>query len=288
MPLTMQDYQERVVAWAEGQPNVRAVIVQGSLARSQAVGHRFSDLDIDLYLADPRPLLHSEDWLHDIGEVWVCLPLDNAELDIAPTRLTWFADGQKVDFCLNAVADLAAQAAAEELNVAYQRGYRVLVDKDGLAAQLPPSPFTNPPSPKPTPAEFDFVIREFWYEALHVAQYILSRELWVVKFRDASMKNCLLQMMAWHAQMQQGWQLNIKPVGKGMAGWVDPATWRAVQGIWSHVDPADSWRALRATLVLFGRLARATAEVLGYDYAAERYAALADYIEGLCAEDDRR
>lgn len=286
MPVSMKHFEERVIAWAKTQPHVRAVIVVGSMARPTGSTTRWSDLDVELICTDINPYLSSETWLDQIGEVWVCLPLWND--GVYPTRLVWFAGGEKVDFSLHRVEDLARRVEADELREEYRRGYRILLDKDGLAARLAPSPFEHPPKPKLTFEEFDFVVREFWYEALHVAQYIRGRNLWVVKFRDATMKHDLLQMMEWHAMARHGWDYDTNRTGKYFAEWTDRETWQAVHTIWGNFDPADSWRALLATLALFGRLADETAGHLGYDYAAARYAAITTYIQNLYAEDDLR
>ena len=88
--------------------------------------------------------------------------------------------------------------AGGQLSDEYRRGYHVALDKDGLYPQLPPSPRIFPQPSAPSPEQVAACLNEFWFEAIHVAQFIRRREFWVVKFRDWTMKTMLLQVLEWH------------------------------------------------------------------------------------------
>ena len=279
MPESMQSYQHKIVAWAQANPSVRAVIMTGSMARPTAPKTRWSDLDIELYFDDPTPYVASEEWIYGFGEVWVILPLENPGWH--PTRLTWFAGGEKVDFSVKSVNSLQHMIEADELSEMYQRGYQVLVDKDGLAAQLAPSPFKRPTPQSPTFEDFDFTVREFWFEAMHVAQYIAARELWTVKFRDAEVKYALLRMLEWHGQFVLG--NTVYHTGKRMVEWSD--TWDEVHNIWSHFSALDSWLAFHKTIALFDRVGRDVAAKLDFVYPVERVDKMKAYMQDLYTED---
>lgn len=279
MPHSMQHLEERIVAWAQTQPFIRALIVEGSMARAGETTE-WSDLDVNVFATDNMHYFHGESWLDAIGEVWVCLPLENEGW--VPTRLTWFAGGEKVDFALYPLAMLQDWVDNQTLSEGYQRGYRILLDKDGLAAQLPPSPAQRPPLPRPTPEAFDFTVREFWFESLHVAQGIRARDLWAAKFRGGTMRHCLLQMLEWHAQSRGETPSHI---GKYLSWWTDQETWQELHQVWGHFNAADSWRAHLAVLDVFTRLTVAVAGWLGYPYDAPRYARIAAYSRNLYAGD---
>lgn len=280
----MQDLIERIITWAGTQDAVRAVVLTGSLTRANTPKTRFSDVDVELILTDVAQYTESEAWLNAIGEVWLCFPLENG--DDEPTRLVWFAGGKKIDFTLASVDKLQQMADAHRLSDYYELGYQLLVDKDGWAEKLPLPSYPPPTVQKPTAQQFDFVVKEFWFEATHVSQYIHAREMWVVKFRDWTMKSDLLQMMEWHTGTQHNWVVNTRHIGKGIAGWLDPEFLKSLHGIWGEFDAASSWRALLALLPLFRRLATETAAVLGYEYPADVDAKITAYIESLYAEDD--
>jgi len=54
-----------------------------------------------------------------------------------------------------------------------------------------------------------------------------------------------------------------------MESWVEPETWKTLQGCFAHFDAEDSWNALFRVFKLFSRIARETAKMLGYDYPEE-------------------
>jgi aminoglycoside 6-adenylyltransferase len=148
----------------------------------------------------------------------------------------------------------------------YQRGYRLLVDKDGLAARLPPCPYTPRPAPRPTPAEFQQSVELFWYGALQAAKTLRRGDLWSVKVGDANLKRSLLELLEWHARATRGWDTDTWHGGRFLLEWTDPETRAALDGLFAHFDAADSWWALRNTLALYRRLAPATAAALGCPY----------------------
>jgi aminoglycoside 6-adenylyltransferase len=106
--------------------------------------------------------------------------------------------GLKADIQIRPTGALAgiAEGGLDDL---YERGYAVLADPSGLAARLP-APSGRPPRLRPpTDAELRDGCLEFWYEAAHIPKLLARGELWVVKFRDGTMKRMLLWPGPHHA-----------------------------------------------------------------------------------------
>lgn len=122
----------RVVAWAGQHPQVRALVLTGSRARDDGSVDEVSDYDLELFTTDRAALEESNAWLEEFGHVWVCLPTTRSEDGRYRTRLTVYENGLKADFSVAPVALLEDFVQRERLNDLYDRGYRVLVDKDGL------------------------------------------------------------------------------------------------------------------------------------------------------------
>jgi aminoglycoside 6-adenylyltransferase len=200
-----------------------------------------------------------------VWELLACLPLHE---EVGPVFIALYDGGEKVDFHFYTVAELERQVEAQRLNPAFERGYHILVDKDRLAAQLPPPDSAPPPQVKPGEAEFATQVSAFWIGALYVARQIRRRNLWVAKYRDWTAKESLLKMMEWHAQARGGWQVDTWRSGHFLSQWSDRATLEALQGTFGVYTARDSWRALFEMMALFERLAAATAEELGYQVDA--------------------
>ena len=260
------EWLDKIVHWARGQGPIRAVVVTGSLARNDGTVDEWSDLDLQIIASDFAQYLYDDSWLDGLGEVWIRFPLEPT----APYRLVWFAGGKKVDFQFISIAALQEMTKSGELSAEYQRGYIVALDKDKICQNLPPPPYVFPQDELPDAEALHKVINEFWFEAMHVAQFIRRREFWVVKFRDWTMKTSLLQVLAWHARAADP-TVNTWLIGRRIRGWVDDETYATLEGIWPSWDAAELWRSLLMQIELFHRLSMELTQRLGYPYPAETY-----------------
>jgi aminoglycoside 6-adenylyltransferase len=284
--MIIPDYEPlkaKIIVWAKTQPAIRAVILVGSQARLDHPADEWADLDLQVFATDFSPYLSSTGWLDNFGTVWVCIPYQPA--DSEPQRLALFEGGYKVDFHFFPMGELLSMVQAQTLDEVYCRGYDPILDKDGLAAQLPPP---SKPSPHARPAEDVFLscINLFWYGAWVGAKAIRRRDLWFVKAGDWRLKGHLLEMMEWHAQSLHGWDYDTWYGGKYLTDWIDPQSKRSLDHIFGHFDSIDSWRALSATLDLFRRLAQETAQRLGYAYPAALDERVTLYVEMLYRRDN--
>ena len=267
---------QRVVEWANRQPDIIALIITGSHARRDDMVDELSDYDLDVFATNPERYTSSAGWMREMGEVWVYLPLMSSRG--CPTRLAIFEGGLKVDFSIFPVKWLEDSVSSQKLSQLYDRGYRALVDKRDLAAHLPAPSYESPARAQPTEAEFRAAIEEFWFEAAQIPKYLQREDLWVVKHRDWTMKELLLQMLEWHVISINGEHSDVWHAGTRMKDWVRPDVWKDLHEVFGLFDAADSWRALLATVSLFRNLARETAENLGYQYPQQVDDAIGGYL----------
>ncbi len=272
---------DKIISWASQEEPIRAAVITGSFARSDGSTDEWSDLDLQIIASDFAQYLYDDSWLDALGEVWIRFPLKPD----APYRLVWFAGGKKVDFQFVGAAAIQAMAASGALSEEYQRGYIVALDKDKLCQNLPPSPHIFPQPELPNAAALRAVIDEFWFEALHVAQFIRRRDFWVVKFRDWTMKSNLLQLLEWRARAGHSPATNTWLLGRRIRDWVDDETYGALEGIWSSWDTAELWHSLLMQLELFRRLSLELTQQLNYPYPAETYSKIERYIRELRDKD---
>jgi aminoglycoside 6-adenylyltransferase len=266
MKANLKQLESLIVEWAKPQPQIRAAIVCGSTERLVNPGDEWADLDLEIYVTDLNEFLAGDAWLQKFGTVWTYLQLQE---DKGPVFLTLHDGGEKVDFHFFHLSELYRLVDAQQLHSAYDRGYRVVVDKDGLAARLPPALATPPVLEKPSESEFMFQVKAFWYGVLYVAKQIRRRNLWVVKYRDWTIKEGLLKMMEWHAQSIHKWQSDTWNDGHFLSQWTDAQTWASLHNTFGEFGVRSSWQALLATLDLFHRLASETAYDLGYRYPTD-------------------
>ena len=262
----LKQVEGKIVDWATHQPAIRAAIIAGSTQREVIPADEWSDLDLEFFVTDFDEFSLNLDWIGGFAPVWTYLQIDEPE---GPVFLVIYEGGEKVDFHFFQVNELERLVNAQELSGSQQRGYRIVMDKDGLAQKLPP-PLKTPPSVrKPNKDTFDFEVRTFWYGALYVSKQIRRRNLWVVKFRDWTMKETLLKIMEWYAQVTHNWEIDTWFGGHHIQAWVDDQTMHELHNVFGHFDSDDSWQALFATMNLYRRLATHVANDLGFNYPAE-------------------
>ena len=275
-------YFNRICEWASREDAIRAIVVTGSLARDDGSADAYSDLDIQVIATDINRYTADDRWLDGLGEVWIRFPLYKD----APYRLVWFSGGIKVDFQFVPLRHILPMIESGQLSDEYQRGYRVVLDKDDLYRHMPTSPRTFPQPPAPTAEAVHASINEFWFEAVHVAQFIRRREFWVVKYRDWTMKLNLLRMLEWHARARNQGAINTWLLGKRIRDWAGKEDYAAIRKIWTGWDAADLWDGLLLQLELFRRLSAELTSALEHDYADETYREIEAYIRRLWREDD--
>lgn len=259
----MDELLNNIIRWGEREPAIKVMILAGSYAGKQPKD-KLSDLDVAIFGNGLEAYVSDEAWMQELGEVWVWIPEKTREG--YPSQLVIFSGGRKADFSFVPTNVLEAFVEQQTLPELYDRGYKVLVDKVGIAGRLPPPKGQHHPAHKPTEVEFTDLVREFWFEAWHVAKHLYRQDLWHAKYRDWTTKELLLKMIEWYAQSKHGWNHDTRYLGIDMRQWLDAKTWQRLHQTFGRFDAEDSWQALEATMHVFGDLAREVARGLGYHY----------------------
>lgn len=279
----MADYTSRIKSWGHKRSEIRAILLAGSKARTNHPGDEWSDFDFEIYTTDYNEYFSKGTFINQFGETWIRLPKQTEDGD--PQFLVVFAGGQKVDFTFFPIDLLHQQVARQNLFDSQKRGYEVLIDKDGLAAQLPLPLTGSPIYQRPSAEKFKRTNESFWYSIIYQAKQIRRRNMWVVKQADRIIKDDLYQMLEWHAQATHNWQYETWHGGHFMQEWTEDANWRGLHRVYGHFDPIDSWQALFGSMNLFRKLAQATAQRLTYPYDQKMDDTITSYIQVLYEED---
>jgi len=308
--LSMEQIEQRFVAWAQTQPDIRAAIVAGSRARTDHPADRWSDLDITIITTRPKRYLAGTDWLGNIDDYWLTF-LEATATGGETERRVLFQGALDVDFPIlphsrtrlavrvvpllrrfpvlrrllpKGVSrrirdDIAATADS------YRRGFRVIVDKDGLAAKLPAIFAEAQPYRAPTEIEFREVVNDYWYHTVLTAKKLRRGELWWAKLCcDGHMKRLLLQMMEWHVRATNGPNYDTWQGGRFLEEWAGPRALAGLRHAFAHYEEDDIWRALLASMDLFRWLTVETADRLGYPYPTAADERVAEWVKTCLSE----
>jgi aminoglycoside 6-adenylyltransferase len=299
------DLEQRFVAWARARSDIRAAVVVGSRARSGHAADEWADLDIGFTTTQPRRYLQSDDWLGEIGNVWVAYhdpagvtrhvlyeggldaglaPIAHGQFQLA-TRLMPFL--RRFPFLYRLPAGRRLRDALAEAAEYYHRGGRVILDKDGVARRflslLPDVPLRHG---LPARAEFAEAVNEFWFAAVWTAKHLRRGELWWAKCSglDGRMKALLLRMAEWHAWATHGPDYDTWSGGRFLEEWADPRIVGGLRLAFAHYDAEDLGRGLLATMDLYRWVAVEVTQRLGHTYPAAADAHATEWVSNCLSE----
>lgn len=282
----------RVLRWAAGAADVRAVLLESSRARPGAPRDALTDYDLALLVTDPAAYAEPGDWVRVFGAPLLRVR-DVVEITAlagplpAPLRvqndMLLFADGAKIDFGIWPVTIARHIAEQGALPEEWDHAYQVLLDKDGLTRAWPAPTGDAYALRPPTAAEFQAAVEEFWWLCTYVAKNLWRDELLTAQVLfDYELRHLiLLRFVTWRVGLDSGWTARPGFFGRGLPGLMGAAlgdAWLISAG--SGSLPA-LWDALWRTIALFRELAQGIAKAMHYPYPAVLDAAMVEYLSGI-------
>jgi len=273
MPISSayQQMEEAIRLWAHLQTDVSFVLVVGSRARSEPPPDDWSDLDLIVYTESPERYTSDSGWLDNFGPVWMANLGQTGCGD--PEWQVIYEGGLKVDFVLAYSPDTGdAQALPRLINESpyrfvFQRGLRVLFDRQGSVEPVREAFRLAPAWTAPSEKEFNANIQSLFLSAMRTARLLKRGELWQAhQHFNCSLKDLLISMLEWHARSIHRPEKDTWYSGRYLSEWADPRAVAAIPATSAPYDESDQWRALISSLELYRWLAREVAMALAYTY----------------------
>jgi aminoglycoside 6-adenylyltransferase len=260
---------ERLVAWGEADPSIRAMILTSSRSRPDGRADLLSDYDVIVAVRDVAAFLADGAWQSRQGTPaarWG----DEAQLLGLGTsfRGVVYEDGLKIDYTIWPAELVRRVAEQTELPEGLDVGYRVLLDKDGgTAGWLQPTYRAHIPG-RPTEAEYQAVVEEFWWSSTYVAKSLWRGEAVFTKFvLEQDMKlGALRRMLEWRIEADHDWSIRPGAYGRGLERLLPADLWSELAASYVGIGIEENWEALLATAALFRRVAAEVGAELGYAY----------------------
>ncbi|MCJ7605576.1 MAG: aminoglycoside 6-adenylyltransferase [Dehalococcoidales bacterium] len=280
---------KKLIAWAEGKPSVRAMLLTSNRAVPDTVPDAFSDYDVIIVATDINEFL-DDSWLGDFGRV-LTVYRDPVRMESGFerfTRVTQYEDGLKIDFSVCPVGWLQYVAEQPILPEELDVGYRALLDKDNLAEDLKPPTYTAFIPTPPTPKEYHEAIENFFSNSAYVAKQICRGDLMatIATLDDRMKLHRIRQMLDWKIAIDTGWVLPSGAYGKGLKKRLDPETWAALEATWTGAGKTARWEALFRTIDLYRRVAKEVGASLGFTYPQDMDDRVAAYLRRIKARDE--
>jgi aminoglycoside 6-adenylyltransferase len=263
------DVLERLVSWGETHPSIRAMILTSSRAKRDSGADVLSDYDLIVAVRDAAEFAANDALASGYGQPLVRWG-DQSELYGMTTyfRGVIYEDGVKVDYTVwpDALLEQVTEEAAlpEDLDV----GYRVLLDKDARTSGWQPPTYRAHIPAKPTEAEYEALVDEFWWDTTYVAKSLWRGEVVFTKFMldyDAKFV-AMRRFLEWRIEVDHDWSLKPGAYGRGLEGLLPAEIWAELASTYVGTDVEENWNALFRTTALFRRVATEVGDALGYAY----------------------
>jgi len=291
MLTVIEKYEQLIIRsceWAKDREDGRALFVIGSRARVDHPADDWADLDLVVVTRTPEFNLSTTDWINALGKPMLTFIEPTATADEKERRVL-FEDMLDADFAIipseKAKSWLHAAEKREDisqLSNVFGRGTRILLDKDQFITKLKAAatPAEKQAPKKPSQQEFQDVVNDFLYHAVFTAKHLRRGELW---WTDLCL-NCRLQdlmktMIGWHALAKSDGKQDTWFRGRFLEEWAEPGLTDELRNTFAHYDKEDTRKALNASITLFSRIAKETAQKLGYSYPTDTETAIKAWIE---------
>lgn len=278
------DLTRRLIRWGTQRGDVRAMLLTSTLAVPGARVDSLSDHDVILVVRDIRPYLEDRQWIEDFGEVlvayWDPVAVDPGTGVEQSGNVVQYAAGHKIDFTLWPTGQLERIASSTSLPDELDAGYRVLIDKDGLADRLATPSYSAYSLRRPDDATYQLNVNDFFVGPPYVAKCILRGDLLPARWcLDYDMKHVYLRpMLEWRAACDHGWSIRIGALGKGLRRYLPADILSALENTYVGGGSEGDWEALFRTMALYGRVAREVGEHLGYRYPGNLDASVSTFV----------
>jgi aminoglycoside 6-adenylyltransferase len=277
---------DRIRKWAKTRCDLRVVVIVGSQARAQPPADEYSDLDLVLFCANPDVYAVHAGWAESIGAPWLAVRGTTGRGD-----LEWavvFEGGAKVDFVFTSLpeelrtAPLMALLQHSAYGFVYQRGARVLFDREHPEDENRILSFPGQAQSNPTYEEFCQAVQRFFLQGLRAARFLRRGELWrAARLINGGLKDPYLTLLEWHARSAQQPRSDTWYEGHFLEQWADPRALRELPGLFAACTPKDLWHALWASLEAMRWIAGETASQLGLVYPVDLDAQITQVIQSL-------
>ena len=264
---TEEEMLSLVLEFARSDDRIRAVVMNGSRANSNAGRDIFQDYDIAFFVTDVEPFREESRVVPHFG---VPLLVEKVEDQVyrpglRDGRYTYnvqFTDGNRIDMAFFPV-EMPERRPFDSLT-------RVLLDKDGLIPDLPNPSERSHFITEPTQKLYDDCCNTFCFTlGSHIPKTLWRRKLPLLKCHVDRLRKGLVLMLGWYIGVTKGFERSLGSEGRDLEKHLEPEDWREFERTYAGSDYDDIQESVLVTHRLFTRAAKSVGMHYGYRFPSE-------------------
>lgn len=275
---TKEQMMNLILGIAANDERVRAVYMNGSRTNPNAPADLFQDYDIVYVVEETASFIAERTWPERFGDIlFMQFPDEHPDYPSDKENsygwLMIFTDGNRLDLTVMTIAHAKENVLEDSLCV-------ILLDKDGILPEIPPSSDETHRVRKPTQAQFTAICNEFWWCLNNVAKGLWRNEpTYAQDMLNKVVRDQLLSMLSLKAGILTDYSVSVGKSGKYLPRWLSAEEWQAYLDTYSGTDITAMWEAVEMMCGLFARTARYVAEKSGFTYNAKEEAGCLSYLQ---------
>jgi aminoglycoside 6-adenylyltransferase len=262
----------QILAYADNNDGIRAVILNGSRVNPNVSKDRFCDYDVVFAVTDPNKFLYNQEWIKYFGDL-IMMQQNNMSKGHEERYifLMLFTDGVRIDLSF-----LRVETINDHIDDSLTK---VLLDKDKVIKSAEPASDRSYWTNKPTQKEFAETINDIWWCSTNVAKGLWRGELPYAKYMmDVIVRNHIVHLLQWQVGMNNDWRINTGLAGKWLSKFLSAELWEAFISTYSGADYEDIWTALFETGRLTRKVGQEIADQLGFEYPLDDDMRVTEYL----------
>lgn len=276
-----KEMMDLILDTAKEDDRIRAVYMNGSRTNPNAVRDRFQDYDIVYVVTDTAPFYEDEKWIDRFGErLYMQMPeyMDSLRgWEYHPEQiygwLILFTDGNRIDLHVSSVS------WAQE-DIVEDRLCRILLDKDGILPEMPPSTDADHYVKKPSANEYRCDCNDFRWCLNNIAKGLARGEAtYAMDMLYDVVRPYLTRMLTWKIGAENSWACSVGKSGKYMYRYLPEKTWQRFLNTVPDCRIPRMWEAVYEMVDLFEETACEVAGYLGTEYDREEAEAAKEYLD---------
>lgn len=264
---TYDEMMKLIMDKAINDDRIRAVVMNGSRADSNAVHDEYSDFDICYIVKDIREFTNDKKWIEYFGKIlivqypmdWYSHPYDYASREKF-TYLMQFDDGNRIDLTLIDCTHIKELEEDDEPRV-------VLLNKDHFKELYSIESNEAFYISKPSQMEYDNTCNELRWLSLYVSKGLCRKEIYYAKDSfDNLLMPMFMKMLNWRIAMANDFKVTTGNHSKYLKRFLSEQEMRRFQGILPNGEYEDIWEKLFLMYDYFTENAKEVAETLGFTF----------------------